>query len=475
MTCSRDSATRSGSRQPITVDRIRAAAAAVGLRFDESAYRGKDVPHRFVCLAAGHTRLMLPGNVIYRHARCVQCLHPLREQGLPLARALALEAGGRCLAGAVDLVVEKVGWACRDGHTWTASLASVAKGHWCPECNKSGISERQCRTALEQLFGAAFPKAHPEWLRSAAYPRPLELDGYAEPLGIAFEYHGAQHYRLVPRLCETPARLEAIRRKDQLRRELCAAHQVVLIEVPEFTTSDLKARAEQIRGVALAALQAAGRDCDDRVSGRAIDLTPAFSSTIQRRLDEVALRKGGKRITRRFQGWHPGIRWECASGHRWTASATSILHAGTWCPACAGQVGPSIETLASKAAARGWVLLSTQYVNAKEKLRFRCRHGHETALSSDNFQRGRGCGTCRRLAAGSTQRHSIGHAQAAAARRGGVCLSKEYHNSQRKLRWRCARGHEWEAVWASVRSGTWCGKCHRIDSAGKPRRRGAGS
>jgi hypothetical protein len=413
---------------------------------------------------------MAPGNVVYRHARCAQCLHPLRDQGLPLAQALALKAGGRCLANAVNRV-EKVPWECRDGHTWKASLTSVANGHWCPECNKSGLSERQCRTALEQLFGVAFPKAHPEWLRCDEYRRPLELDGYAELLRIAFEYHGGQHYRLVPRLCETQANLDGIRRKDQLRRELCTANEVLLIEIPEFTTSDLNARAEQIRDVVMVALRVAGRNCDDRVQNLSIDLASAFSSTIQHRLDEAALEKGGKCVSRSFLGWHPGATWQCNSGHRWRASATSILHAGTWCPVCAGQAGPSIETLASKAAARGWVLLSTQYINSKEKLRFRCSEGHETCLSSDNFQRGKGCGTCRRLASGATQRHSLADVKAAAAQRGGSCLSDVYHNSQSKLRWRCARGHVWEAIWASVRRGTWCGECHRLESAGKPRRR----
>ncbi len=444
---------------------------AAGLQFDEGKYRGKDVPHRFVCVAAGHVRMMSPGNVVYRQARCAQCLQPLRERGIALAQSLAAKAGGRCLASVVGSAEEKLQWECRDGHTWKTSLTLVAGGHWCPECNKAGLSERQCRTALEQIFGVPFPKAHPEWLRCAEYSRPLELDGYAEPLGIAFEYHGAQHYRVIPRLSGTQAKLEAIQCKDQLRRELCAVQGVILIEVPEFGTSDLELRAKHIRTAAIRAMRDAGRECDDRMTSQAIDLVPAFSSTIQRRLDQAAEAKGGRCVTQQFRGWSGSATWECAAGHRWTASPTSVLHGGSWCPACAGQVGPSIEILASKAAARGWTLLSTQYVNAKEKLQFRCALGHETWLSSDNFQRGKGCGVCKRLAAGSTRRHSLADAQEGAARRGGQCLSTEYHNSQRKLRWRCARGHEWEAIWSSVRKGSWCVQCHRLDSAGKPRPR----
>ncbi|HEY0931366.1 MAG TPA: zinc-ribbon domain-containing protein [Gemmatimonas sp.] len=457
--------------RPISLQRIQEAATAVGLWFDEIEYRGKDIPHRFVCSAAGHVRMMSPGNVVYRQARCAQCRQPNRDGGTELATAVAERAGGRCLAAVIPTVSEKVLWQCRDGHRWTTSVALVASGHWCPECNKAGLSERQCRTALEQLFGVEFPKAHPEWLRTTEFRRPLELDGYSEPFGIAFEYHGGQHYRVVPRLAGTPERLALIQRKDAIRRELCAARGIVLIEVPEFTTCDLNARAAHIRCAAIAALTDAGRTYDDRVHSAPISLLSAFSSTILLRLDEISTSRGGRCVTRVFQGWSTALTWECTKQHQWKAAPTSILHQGSWCPACAGQVGPSINLLRTKAEARRWTLVSTAYVSAKEKLLFRCSVGHETMLSSDNFQRGRGCGVCKRLSAGATQRHCLKDVQAAATLRGGECLSTAYQNSQQKLRWRCARGHEWEATWSSASKGSWCGLCQRIDSIGRPRRK----
>ncbi|MCA0375314.1 MAG: zinc-ribbon domain-containing protein [Gemmatimonadetes bacterium] len=386
---------------------------------------------------------------------------------MALATDLAERAGGRCLAVDAPTLSEKVLWECRDGHRWRTSIAAVANGHWCPECNKAGLSERQCRTAFEQLFGVAFPKAHPEWLRTTAYRRPLELDGYSEALKIAFEYHGGQHYRVIPRLAGTPERLAEIQRKDELRRAMCAARGVVLIEVSEFTTSDLEARAAQIRSAAEAALAAAGRADVDHLRSTPISLLAAFSSTTMLRLDEIAASRGGRCVTRQFQGWNAALTWECRQAHQWKASPSSVLHLGSWCPACAGQVGPSIELLRAKAAARGWRLVSTTYVNAKAKLHFQCSVGHDTMISSDNFQRGKGCGVCKRLSAGASQRHSLADVKAAAARRGGQCLSTTYRNSQQKLRWRCARGHEWEAVWGSVRQGTWCSICHRLDRVGR--------
>jgi hypothetical protein len=47
-----------------------------------------------------------------------------------------------------------------------------------------------------------------------------------------------------------------------------------------------------------------------------------------------------------------------------------------------------------------------------------------------------------------------------AIERGGKCLSKEYVNSETKLKWKCSEGHKWEATPHSVKSKkSWCQKC----------------
>lgn len=57
---------------------------------------------------------------------------------------------------------------------------------------------------------------------------------------------------------------------------------------------------------------------------------------------------------------------------------------------------------------------------------------------------------------------------------GGACLSKVYVNQGAKLPWRCALGHEWEAMPRNVKHGTWCPECayqrrFRRTRARKPR------
>jgi len=49
--------------------------------------------------------------------------------------------------------------------------------------------------------------------------------------------------------------------------------------------------------------------------------------------------------------------------------------------------------------------------------------------------------------------------RALARKRGGRCISSFYVNTTVPLSWECARGHQWSAVPASIRKGTWCPDC----------------
>jgi len=60
-------------------------------------------------------------------------------------------------------------------------------------------------------------------------------------------------------------------------------------------------------------------------------------------------------------------------------------------------------------------------------------------------------------------KHSIATLQTAAEKRGGVCLSAEYHGIGKKYRFRCHRGHEWETRGNSLLRGDWCRKCANKD------------
>ncbi|WP_413575496.1 zinc-ribbon domain-containing protein [Bacillus thuringiensis] len=46
--------------------------------------------------------------------------------------------------------------------------------------------------------------------------------------------------------------------------------------------------------------------------------------------------------------------------------------------------------------------------------------------------------------------------------RGGKCFSETYKDNKTKLRWKCAKGHEWEATPNNIKSkAQWCPECNK--------------
>lgn len=74
----------------------------------------------------------------------------------------------------------------------------IRKSAGCPLCSSgNSLSEEICRSTIQQLFWGKykFSSAHPDWLYFLETGRYLELDGYCEELGIAFEYQGPHHHQ----------------------------------------------------------------------------------------------------------------------------------------------------------------------------------------------------------------------------------------------------------------------------------------
>lgn len=124
-----------------------------------------------------------------------------------------------------------------------------------------------------------------------------------------------------------------------------------------------------------------------------------------------------------------------------------------------------LERLRRAARERGGRLLSRVYVNDNTKLRFRCAQGHEFLATPGKIVQGRWCRTC-----GIQRRAEMRKAPALdrlleiVRQKQGLVLSPFYVNSQTRMRFRCAVGHEWEAVPGSILQGTWCKRCVDADA-----------
>lgn len=168
----------------------------------------------------------------------------------------------------------------------------------------------------------------------------------------------------------------------------------------------------------------------------------------------LAKKSGGRCLSKEYKRLSSKLKWKCAKGHVWEAMAQSIIR-NSWCPECFGNKKKDFSFYQNLAKEKGGKCLSIKYVNAKTKLKWRCKKGHIWKAAPCNIRRGWWCPYC-----GGTAKLSIKRMHAVARSRKGKCLSTQYINNRTKLLWQCAKEHTWEATPTDVMDRrSWCPHC----------------
>ena len=99
--------------------------------------------------------------------------------------------------------------------------------------------ERECKRALEEIFGKPFLTVNPKFLYCKLYNKNLEIDCFnseiKNPLGgfgIAVEYDGRQHFEFTPKFHKTQKDFKRQKAIDEFKNIRCAENKVTLIRVP---------------------------------------------------------------------------------------------------------------------------------------------------------------------------------------------------------------------------------------------------
>lgn len=148
--------------------------------------------------------------------------------------------------------------------------------------------------------------------------------------------------------------------------------------------------------------------------------------------------------------------WTCrACGYAWQATVASRVR-GRGCPSCSGHVVGTRESLAQThpdiaAQWRSTDLSPRDVTHGSHTVaRWECEQGHEWEASVLSRTSGRGCPVCtgKRVVAGindlATLRPDLAAQWADARDIQSVALKSNY-----SARWKCAEGHQWQAVVAS--------------------------
>jgi hypothetical protein len=121
-------------------------------------------------------------------------------------------------------------FSCHRKHLWERPLEVIIKRYdWCPLCPHSK-GERTSRYIFEDLLGKEFPPSRPKFLEG------LHLDGYNKELQLAFEFHGQQHFQIVPKHFHPNGQIDLDNqiKRDQKKQDLCKQEGICLISIPYF-------------------------------------------------------------------------------------------------------------------------------------------------------------------------------------------------------------------------------------------------
>jgi very-short-patch-repair endonuclease len=348
--------------------------------------------------------------------------------------ALAEKRGFRWLGPEVPNNKAKTGWQCGEGHRWEARYNDILTGSGCPFCAGKAPKVPTDYHALAEKRG--FRWTGPE------VPNNRTKTGWECEQGHQWEATYSNIHRgtgcphcagLAPK---APAHYRALAEQRGFRW--------LGPEVPNIDTKTWWKCEEGHRW------EARYHDID-RGTG-----CPSCAGVIPKTPEDyhaLAERRGFRWLGPEALNIHSKTSWECEEGHRWQARYHDIQQ-GRGCPVCADRVPKTPADYHSLAEERGFLWLGPEALDTKGNTWWECEEGHRWETDYNHIQRGRGCPFCAGLAPRTPADY-----HALAEERDFRWLGPEVPNIHTRTAWECAEGHQWEAVYNSIRRGTGCPVC----------------
>jgi hypothetical protein len=370
-------------------------------------YINSSLPLKWMC-EKGHT-WDASYSIISQGGWCVQCDRRLsKETYFDEVKKIANSKGGRCLSKEFIDSVTKLRWQCKEGHVWEASPSAIrAIGSWCPVCSYASR-----RIPLEVLKAKA--KARGGDCLTKEYKT------------------GNQNHTWI---CREGHQWKATA-GSVMRGQWC-------------------------------------RTCGYIANG--LNRRLPYKIYVS-----IAAKKGGRVITpeSKYINSQEHIEFECRNHHTWSAAPVSIK-AGSWCPHCAGKM-ITLMDLKSFASEKGGKCISREYQGSSNDHEWKCSKGHTWFAKFSHLRAGKWCPLCKReeeerknlrywnaIAEKKKEKKQLEtdamtrHMHQIAAKKNGRCLSPVYEKAKKPMVWQCAEGHQWKATLYSIeKKDSWCVQCN---------------
>lgn len=167
------------------------------------------------------------------------------------------------------------------------------------------------------------------------------------------------------------------------------------------------------------------------------------------------------------------VWWKCRKGHEWQSSIQS-RNKGSGCPYCAGRVAISGENdlrTVNPDLAKEWNYKKNKGLtpamvlpNSEIKVWWVCRSGHEWKAMIGNRTKGQNCPYCsgKKVLKGFNDLCSVIPDLAQEwhpSKNGNISPCEVTKGSNKKVWWKCSKGHEWQAAICHRSQGSGCPVC----------------
>lgn len=120
-----------------------------------------------------------------------------------------------------------------------------------------------------------------------------------------------------------------IKSHDQRKRDLCNVHGVTLIEVPSILEV---LGIDGVKPFVRDELLKRGIPLPSGFDDRKVDLQAVYCPNRLGELQAIAIKRGGRLISKRYLGIFEPLEWECGKGHYFKAAPNNVKNSGSWCP-----------------------------------------------------------------------------------------------------------------------------------------------
>ena len=189
-----------------------------------------------------------------------------------------------------------------------------------------------------------------------------------------------------------------------------------------------------------------------------------------KKANEYAQAKGGECLSEEYVYSRGRLEWKCKkkTHDSWLATYDSVVNHGSWCRKCANEKNAenyknknALDLAKKYAQSKGGECLSTEYINTKTKLEWKCSNSEHESWVADFEHIVKRNSWCPKCSGRFSKNEQLEKAKKLALNKNGLCLSNLFKTVDDKLIWKCSNSeHEsWEATFSQVKKGSWCPKC----------------